>query len=127
VDETRRAYRIGDGVTDNPVVLGPAGTIHMNLADLLTYLAAHRDGASFLSARSWRTLHTPPFGGDYAMGWVVRPDGYLWHNGSNTLWYAEAEFNNTSGVAAAAAANDGYVAKSTPAVSRALGAAAAAA
>jgi hypothetical protein len=76
------------------------------LDDVLAYLAAHRDAASFLKPESWRTLHTPPFGGEYAMGWVVRSDGERWHNGSNTLWYAEALFNKDSGVAAAAAGNE---------------------
>ena len=51
-------------------------------------------------------LHTPPFGGDYAFGWIVRPDGALWHNGSNGQWYAAMEFNARRGVSAAAASND---------------------
>jgi hypothetical protein len=51
-------------------------------------------------------LHTPHFDGDYALGWVVQQDGRLWHNGSNTLWYAEAAF--MPGASAFAAANDGY-------------------
>jgi len=124
--EGRKPYLVGAGSTDNPVALGPAGTMHMAQTDLLTYLAAHRDGAAFLAPDSWRTLHTPPFGGDYAMGWIVRPDGALWHNGSNTLWYAEASFDAASGVAATAAANDGFVPKSGVAVHKALAGAAAA-
>lgn len=124
--DARRAYRIGEGVTDNVAALGPAGTLHLRLADLLSYLAAHRDRTALLRAESWQTLHTPPFGGDYAMGWIVKADGARWHNGSNTLWYAEAQFNAESGVAAAAAANDGWLEKASPAVGRALAAAAAA-
>jgi hypothetical protein len=31
----------------------------------------------------------------------------LWHNGSNTLWYAEVIFDRSRGIIAAAAANDG--------------------
>jgi CubicO group peptidase (beta-lactamase class C family) len=116
----------GGAITDNPVVLGPAGTIHLTLADLLTYLAAHRDAPAFLKPESWRTLHEPPFGGDYAMGWVVRPDGARWHNGSNTLWYAEAQFSAATGTVAAAAANDGAP-EGAQAVARALGGALAAA
>jgi hypothetical protein len=65
-------------------------------------------------------LHSPPFGGDYAMGWHVRGDGSLWHSGSNTLWYAEALVDSSAGVAAAAASNDGYVLRSQLAVGRAL-------
>jgi CubicO group peptidase (beta-lactamase class C family) len=106
-------------VADNPAALGPAGTLHMSVGDLLTYLAAHRDRTDFLKPDSWTTLHTPPFGGDYAMGWIVREDGALWHNGSNTLWYAEATFNPRTGVVAAAATNDGAQEPSL-AVARAL-------
>jgi CubicO group peptidase (beta-lactamase class C family) len=101
------AMRVGEGVTDNPAVLGPAGRVHMAFDDVLTYLAAHRDGTAFLKAESWKALHTPPFGGEYAMGWVQRGDGALWHNGSNTMWFAEVLFNSTSGVAAVAACNEG--------------------
>ena len=98
----------------------------MSLDDLLTYLAAHRDAGAFLSGPSWQVLHTPPYGGDYAMGWIVRPNGALWHNGSNTLWYAEAQCDAASGIAAAAACNDGNLAKSTAEVGHALLGAAAA-
>jgi CubicO group peptidase (beta-lactamase class C family) len=126
-DGSQRAFRVGEGVTDNPVVLGPAGRVHMSLEDLLTYLAAHRDESAFLSGPTWRVLHQPPFGGDYAMGWIVRPNGALWHNGSNTLWYAEAQFDAASGIAVAAASNDGNLQKSAAEVGHALLSAAAAA
>ena len=99
--KSHMVMRVGEGVTDNPQVLGPAGTVHMSLADVLTYLGAHIDGP-FLKPDSRRTLHTPPFGGEYAMGWVVRSTGELWHNGSNTLWYAEVLFNPATGLAAVA-------------------------
>ncbi|GGZ21227.1 serine hydrolase domain-containing protein [Asticcacaulis endophyticus] len=94
-------------VNDNPVALGPAGRVHMSLADMLTYLSAHRDQPqAFLKAASWHTLHTPPYGGDYAMGWVVRKDGSLWHNGSNTVWYGEVMVDPKAGVVCASAGND---------------------
>jgi CubicO group peptidase (beta-lactamase class C family) len=102
------AARVGHPFADNPYAMGPCGRVHMGLDDVLTYLAAHRDGIAFLKPDSWRTLHEPPFGGDYAMGWMVRPDGALWHNGSNKLWYAAALFNrNDKGVVAFVAANEG--------------------
>ena len=83
--------------------------------------------AATVPSSSARTiLHTPPIGGDYAMGWMVRSDGALWHNGSNTAWYAEAQPNTGAGVAAAAACNDGALANSMPAVGPALVEAAAA-
>ena len=99
------AFPVGSPVTDNPVALGPAGRVHMAMADVITYLAAHRDRTSLLKPETWRTLHTPPFGGEYAMGWVVTSGGALWHNGSNTLWYAEVTVNPATGKVAAAAAN----------------------
>jgi CubicO group peptidase (beta-lactamase class C family) len=126
--EARHAYPVGERVTDNPAVLGPAGRVHMSLQDLLRYLAAHRDATDYLRPETWKLLHTPAFGGDYAMGWVVRSDGALWHNGSNTLWYAEALVVAEGGeIVAAAAANDGYLVKSRPAVGEALRGATAAA
>jgi CubicO group peptidase (beta-lactamase class C family) len=125
--EDRRAYPIGGIVTDNPVALGPAGRIHMSLPDLLRYLSAHRDRSAYLRPDTWTALHTPPFVGNYAMGWIVRGNGALSHAGSNTLWYAEVLVDPAAGIAAAAGSNDGYMAKSAPAVGRALIEAAAAA
>lgn len=122
----RRAYPPTQDITDNPAVLGPAGRIHIAFDDLLRYLAAHRDREPFLATTHWDALHAPPFGGDYALGWTVRADGSLWHNGSNTLWYAEALFDRGSGVVACAAANDGATAFAAPAVGEALAGAAAA-
>jgi CubicO group peptidase (beta-lactamase class C family) len=116
----RKPHRLGAGLTDNPAVLGPAGTVHLSISDLLTYLSAHRDRTTFLPPEAWSTLHTPPFGGDYAMGWAVRQNGVLWHNGSNTLWYAEALIDRDRGLVAAAVANDGALASSQPAVAAAL-------
>lgn len=95
------------GDSDNPVALGPAGRVHANFEDVQKYLMAHcamREG--FLNRESWQTLHTPPFGGPYAMGFS-RQGNALWHNGSNTLWYAEVMFDQSRGIVAAAAANDG--------------------
>lgn len=116
--------QIPNGDADNRAVLGPTGRVHATLEDVLKYLAAHRDYASpFLRRESWTTLHTPPFGGQYAMGWINR-DGMLWHNGSNTLWYAEAMFDSTRGVAAVATTNDGRLAEMGPPIGATLIAAA---
>ncbi|ADU13966.1 serine hydrolase domain-containing protein [Asticcacaulis excentricus] len=105
---TRKPLPVGPGrPTDNPVALGPAGRVHMSMSDMLTYLQAHRDRpVNLLKSESWDALHTPHFGDDYALGWVVRPDGTLWHNGSNTFWYAEVLVDTRSGSVAAACAND---------------------
>jgi CubicO group peptidase (beta-lactamase class C family) len=103
-----RPHPPGDALTDNVAALGPAGRVHAKLDDVLHYLRCHCDRVLMLErAESWAMLHTPPFGGDYAMGWVKRPDGALWHNGSNTLWYAEILFDPARDLVAAAACNDG--------------------
>jgi CubicO group peptidase (beta-lactamase class C family) len=100
-----------DEPADNVAAIGPAGRVHMAAGDLLTYLGAHRDRTGLLQPDSWDRLHTPPFGGDYALGWVVRPDGSLWHNGSNTMWYAEAAFSPASGISGIAVVNSGELAR----------------
>jgi CubicO group peptidase (beta-lactamase class C family) len=86
------------GVDEYPLgaFMAPAGDLSMTVADLARYAASHlaglrgSDGA--LSAATVRRLHTPPPGGDYAMGWVVgsTPSGapYHWHNGSAGTFYA---------------------------------------
>lgn len=97
----------GAPISDNPAALGPAGRVHANFEDVFKYLDAHcRNASPFLRRESWDTLHTPPFGGPYAMGWAQR-NGVLWHNGSNTFFYAEVMFDQSRGIVAAAATNDG--------------------
>ena len=92
--------------SDIPGVMAPAGRVHMSLGDLLIYLEAHRDmPARFLSAASWNTLHTPPFGGDYALGWSVSPTGELSHGGTNGKWKSEVLIDGTSGLVCASVDN----------------------
>jgi len=80
---------------DNPLSLGPAGTAYCTLEDWAKFAAMHLKGArgepAMVSAAGFTKLHTPAAGGDYALGWVVTSGSrkQLWHNGSNTLWYAE--------------------------------------
>lgn len=97
----------GSAVVDNVAALGPAGRVHASLDDVLKHLNAHssRD-ASFLRPESWDMLHTPPFGGAYAMGWW-RGGQKFQHSGSNGRWYAEVLFDRSSGAMAVAAMNDG--------------------
>lgn len=76
--------------SDIAFALGPAGRVHMTLGDLALYLRAHRDRqAGFLKPASWDTLHTPPFGGNYALGWEVTGTGVLVHGGTNSWWKSE--------------------------------------
>ncbi|MCH8968170.1 MAG: beta-lactamase family protein [Planctomycetes bacterium] len=102
---------------DNPPALGPAGRIHMSLADMARFLNAHATRRSdFLSEATYKQLHTKPFGGIYALGWVVTAPEGRWHNGSNTMWYAEVAFNLTTGNVAAVVVNDGDIENVQPTV-----------
>ncbi|NJM82685.1 MAG: beta-lactamase family protein [Tabrizicola sp.] len=93
--------------SDNVPALGPAGTAHLSVADMMRFLRAHVDeDPAFLSADSWALLHRPVAGGDYALGWGI--DGEcLVHNGSNTLWFARMAICPGSGTAALIFTNDG--------------------
>ena len=102
---------------DNPAALGPAGRVHMPLADIARYLLAHAQQRSdFLRPESYNILHTASLGGNYAMGWVVTQPQKRWHNGSNTMWYAEVAFNLANETAAAVVVNDGDIASVQSAV-----------
>jgi CubicO group peptidase (beta-lactamase class C family) len=91
---------------DIPEAMAPAGRVHMSLEDLLLYLEAHRDRPNaFLKEASWQTLHTPPFGGDYALGWSVSSSGVLSHGGTNQKWKAEVVVDDERKLVCCSAAN----------------------
>ena len=89
---------------DNPLVMAPAGCVHCSLDDWGRFIADQLRGdegkPALLKPESYSRLHSAPFGGDYAMGWLVadRPWGggrVLTHTGSNTMnmavvWMAPA-------------------------------------
>ena len=61
---------------DNVAALGPAGTVHCTVPDwakfaLLHLRGAREEGKLLLKPATFRMLHTPPAGNDYAYGWVV--------------------------------------------------------
>jgi len=79
---------------DNPPVLGPAGRAHCTLADWAKFIADQLRGArgekALLKPETYRKLHTPPFDGDYALGWLVTERDWgggrvLTHAGSNNM------------------------------------------
>lgn len=82
--------------SDNPPAIGPGGTVHCSLEDLSRYARLHlRRGVgekALLKPETFRRLHTPPEGQDYACGWSSLARGWaggkaLTHNGSNTMWF----------------------------------------
>ena len=103
---------------DNSPVMSPAGAVHMTIGDLARFGAAHLAGESaaaprLLSGAVLKRLHTPFLDG-YASGWVRVERGWaggpvLWHNGSNTLWYALLMLLPARNTVLAFATNDGAI------------------
>jgi CubicO group peptidase (beta-lactamase class C family) len=92
----RKGGEISPMQTDNPPSIGPGGTVHCSLDDLARYTMLHLrcggSGVRLLKPETFRKLHTPPAGADYACGWFSLPRSWangkaLTHNGSNTMWY----------------------------------------
>ena len=86
-------------LADNPLALGPAGTVHASMADWARFVAAHLDGGPLLTREQRAALHAPPFGGSYAGGWAITERAWaeegksrtvLTHAGSNTLNFCVA-------------------------------------
>jgi CubicO group peptidase (beta-lactamase class C family) len=82
---------------DNPAAIGPAGTVHISMADLALYMTAHLAGAQgqsgILEPASFEQLHTAAPGTAYAQGWGLEEQSWtggvaLAHTGSNNRWYA---------------------------------------
>ncbi|HEU5396004.1 MAG TPA: serine hydrolase domain-containing protein [Verrucomicrobiae bacterium] len=79
---------------DNPPVMGPAGRIHCTIQDWAKFvqdqLRGARGEAALLKPESYKKLQTPPFGGDYALGWTVVQRSWgggtvFCHQGDNTM------------------------------------------
>ncbi len=85
------------GRTDNPNWMGPAGRLHISIADLARWGQAHLaacrgERPELLSQQSCLAMRTP-VSEDYGYGWVIQSMAeqdatIIWHNGSNTMWYA---------------------------------------
>lgn len=82
---------------DNPPVMGPAGRVHCSIQDWARFiqdqLRGGRGESALLTPASYDTLQTPPFGGDYALGWIVVQRSWaggkaLNHAGDNTMNFA---------------------------------------
>jgi CubicO group peptidase (beta-lactamase class C family) len=83
---------------DNPAALGPAGTLHLSIRDFAIYAQEHlkgeRGNGTLLDHETYQLLHHGELG-NYGYGWVDRKETWagggrraIWHNGSNTMWYA---------------------------------------
>ena len=103
-----------DSGSDNPLALGPAGTVHLNLEDYGRFLVAILNGGGdWLSTESIERLVTPVAGEDYALGWIVvgsqpwAKGPVIAHEGSNTMWHTFAALDLGAGKAWVATSNDG--------------------
>jgi CubicO group peptidase (beta-lactamase class C family) len=94
-DLGRRAIEPGP-LSDNPEVIGPAGTVHCSIGDWAKFITAHLKGeqgkAGILKPDTFKKLHTAPYG-DYGFGWLMVERSWaggiaLTHTGSNTMNYA---------------------------------------
>jgi CubicO group peptidase (beta-lactamase class C family) len=100
---------------DNPPAIAPAGAVHCSLDDLARYTIAHLEGeraGGLLKAATFRKLHTPPEGQDYACGWVSVERSWaggkaLTHSGSNGLWFVTIWLAPGKGFAVISATNLG--------------------
>ncbi len=98
--------------SDNPPWMGPAGTLHMSLADLTKWGQAHvkacrGEFSNFLSKSSCQVMQTKT-SDTYGLGWVIEGSSTskrITHDGSNTLWYAKVSLDVTRGTVIAAATN----------------------
>jgi CubicO group peptidase (beta-lactamase class C family) len=100
---------------DNPLIIGPAGTIHMSVLDFAKWVAWNagegKRGPSLVSAQILKKMHTPvistgsregaapgtPKTGGYALGWGSVQESWaaapsVTHTGSNTMNLATAMF-----------------------------------
>ena len=100
---------------DNPLIIGPAGTMHMSVLDFAKWVAWNagegKRPPALVSPDTVKKLHTPvistgvrenapagtPKTGGYALGWAQAKEEWavtpvITHNGSNTMNLATAMF-----------------------------------
>jgi CubicO group peptidase (beta-lactamase class C family) len=72
----------------------------MDIVDLARWGQAHLRGErgqdGIVSSSTFKRLHQPDSSFPYALGWLSQTwqgRRVVWHNGSNTLWYATVAFD----------------------------------
>ncbi len=82
---------------DNPLFLAPAGCVHCSITDWSKFILDQLKGAmgkpGLLRPETYKTIQTPPFGGDYSLGWIVVQRDWgggtvFNHGGDNTMNFA---------------------------------------
>ncbi|WP_372571143.1 serine hydrolase domain-containing protein [Ruegeria jejuensis] len=109
----RRSVQPESPASDNPRWLGPAGTIHLNMADLVKWGQMHLRACAgympeYLSQTSCQAMQTR-ISSNYGLGWAIEDAGekgpIVWHNGSNTMWYVVLVLNPERDLVVAVATN----------------------
>ena len=99
-------------LSDNPDAISPAGKVHCSIEDWGKYIQEHLKGklgiSKYLNTQTYAKLHNALKGQQFGLGWVniimpwLSSSPSLFHNGSNTMNYAEmwisAENNTGIGV-----------------------------
>lgn len=75
--------------SENPLAIGPAGTVHSTLEDIVKYMGFHQGKSALISENNLEILHEEVKEASYALGWNVVPSGTLFHSGSNGRWFAQ--------------------------------------
>ncbi len=97
---------------DNPLAIGPAGTVRMNLEDMGRYLQFVLGRSEILPQTTLRQLLQPPANSEFARGWLSRErdwaKGRIWlTTGSNTYFFTMFLVAPNIGFAVAVSVNSG--------------------
>jgi len=110
----------GDISSENPLALGPAGTVHSTTSDLVKYVGLHQGLTNLLSSESLDMLHSEVNNTAYALGWNVSPSA-IFHSGSNGRWFAQLVItSNNLALFAVTNSSDGINGNSAKAVQETL-------
>jgi CubicO group peptidase (beta-lactamase class C family) len=101
IKDSKISYIEPGPLSNGPPARAPAGGVHCSIKDWAKFVAAHleagRGEVSLLRPKTFQLLHTPAFGGSYALGWRVTERKWasgqcLTHSGSNgsvaVVWMA---------------------------------------
>lgn len=96
--------------SDNPLAMGPAGTLSMSLTSLAKYAQEHVQGhhgkSGMLTQETFQKLHSEVGNLGYGHGWIIKGT-QISHSGTNTMWYAHLGIDLSAELVAIAATNVG--------------------
>jgi CubicO group peptidase (beta-lactamase class C family) len=98
---------------DNPPVMGPSGTLHMNLPDYALFIREQMLGeggnGKLLNTQTYKLMHNDADGKGFGLGWGVDNEPIfgrvLNHTGSNGYWFHRVWIAPEKGIGIAIASN----------------------